>query len=165
MTELEFDYRLVYESMGPGHDKDRQYLSDKYGVPINNLADLNALGSMLFERLTPAQKERDLKDIEEQLSSAASILGRKGGRAKSEAKAKAARENAKKGGWPKGRPRNTELTDLQRQALDLRQQGLSIREIAARMDRQPENIRQLLARAASKLSIPGGWAGIKSQEV
>jgi len=105
MTELEFDYRLVYESMGPGHDKDRQYLSDKYGVPINNLADLNALGSMLFERLTPAQKERDLKDTEEQLSSAASILGRKGGSAKSEAKARAAKENAKKGGWPKGRPR------------------------------------------------------------
>jgi hypothetical protein len=105
MNELKFDYMLVYESMGPGHDKDRQYLSDKYGVPINNLSDLNALGSMLFERLTPAQKERDLKDIEEQLSSAASILGRKGGSVKSEAKARAAKENAKKGGWPKGRPR------------------------------------------------------------
>ena len=105
MTELEFDYRLVYESMGPGHDKDRQYLSDKYGVPINNLADLNALGSMLFERLTPAQKERDLKDTEEQLSSAASILGRKGGSVSSEAKTKASRKNARLGGWPKGRPR------------------------------------------------------------
>lgn len=105
MNELEFDYSLVYKSMGPGHEKDRQYLSDKYCVPINNLSDLNSLGSMLFERLTPAQKERDLKETEDQLSIAASILGRKGGRAKSKAKARAAKENAKKGGWPKGRPR------------------------------------------------------------
>lgn len=36
---------------------------------------------------------------------AAVALGKLGGRAKSEAKTKAARENAKKGGWPKGRPR------------------------------------------------------------
>ena len=33
------------------------------------------------------------------------------------------------------------------------------------MGRQPENVRQLLARAASKLNIPGGWAGIKNEEV
>jgi hypothetical protein len=32
-------------------------------------------------------------------------IGRRGGNAKSEAKAKAARRNAKKGGWPKGKPR------------------------------------------------------------
>ena len=32
-------------------------------------------------------------------------IGRKGGNATSEAKTLAARENAKKGGWPKGRPR------------------------------------------------------------
>lgn len=31
--------------------------------------------------------------------------GRKGGSATSERKSKAARRNAKKGGWPKGRPR------------------------------------------------------------
>lgn len=36
---------------------------------------------------------------------AASALGRLGGKTKSAAKTKAARENAKKGGWPKGRPR------------------------------------------------------------
>jgi hypothetical protein len=35
-------------------------------------------------------------------------LGRKGGKAKSEAKAKAARENAKKGGWRIRPPKNTE---------------------------------------------------------
>ena len=39
------------------------------------------------------------------LSAAAAALGRKGGSARSEAKTRAARENAKKGGWPKGRPR------------------------------------------------------------
>jgi len=32
-------------------------------------------------------------------------LGRKGGSVSSKAKTKAARENAKKGGWPKGRKR------------------------------------------------------------
>jgi hypothetical protein len=32
-------------------------------------------------------------------------IGRRGGLATSEAKTRAARENAKKGGWPKGRPR------------------------------------------------------------
>ena len=36
---------------------------------------------------------------------AANELGRLGGKAKSETKTKAARENAKKGGWPKGKPR------------------------------------------------------------
>ena len=36
---------------------------------------------------------------------AAQKLGRLGGRAKSAAKTAAARENAKLGGWPKGRPR------------------------------------------------------------
>ncbi len=36
---------------------------------------------------------------------AAVALGKLGGRVRSEAKTKAARENAKKGGWPKGRKR------------------------------------------------------------
>jgi len=36
---------------------------------------------------------------------AAVALGRLGGAAKSKAKTMAARENAKKGGWPKGRKR------------------------------------------------------------
>lgn len=39
------------------------------------------------------------------LSNAAAALGRKGGQAKSERKTAAARKNARKGGWPKGRPR------------------------------------------------------------
>jgi len=36
---------------------------------------------------------------------AAVALGKLGGRVRSEAKTKAARENAKKGGWPKGKKR------------------------------------------------------------
>ena len=36
---------------------------------------------------------------------AAVALGKLGGRAKSDAKTKAARLNAKKGGWPKGKKR------------------------------------------------------------
>ena len=91
------------------------------------------------------------------MSLAAAVLGK----SRTPKKTAAARENAKKGGWTKGRPRSTGLTALQRQAWDLRQQGLKIREIAHEMGRQPENVRQLLARVASKLSIPGGWTGIK----
>lgn len=66
----------------------------------------------------------------------------------SEKKAAASRKNAQLGGRPKG---SGGLTDLQRQAWDLREQGLSINEIGIRMDRQPENIRQLLARAQNKI--------------
>jgi hypothetical protein len=35
-------------------------------------------------------------------------LGRKGGKVRSEAKTEAARANAKKGGWPKGKKRKTD---------------------------------------------------------
>jgi len=39
------------------------------------------------------------------MSAGAAALGRKGGSVSSEAKTRANRQNAKKGGWPKGRPR------------------------------------------------------------
>jgi len=78
---------------------------------------------------------------------AAAILGK----SRTPKKTDAARINAKKGGYPKGRPRNTGLTALQQQAYDLRQQGLGIKDIAAQMGRQPENVRQLLARAQNKI--------------
>jgi hypothetical protein len=42
---------------------------------------------------------------EDDIKKAAQILGRRGGQAKSERKTIAVRLNAKKGGWPKGRPR------------------------------------------------------------
>jgi len=44
-------------------------------------------------------------DEASEVSAAAAALGRKGGSVKSDAKTKASRENAKKGGWPKGKPR------------------------------------------------------------
>jgi general stress protein YciG len=43
--------------------------------------------------------------INQQIRGYFAEIGRKGGKAISEAKTQAARENAKKGGWPKGRPR------------------------------------------------------------
>jgi hypothetical protein len=43
--------------------------------------------------------------MENKVKEAAAILGRLGGKAKSPAKTRAARKNAKLGGWPKGRPR------------------------------------------------------------
>lgn len=51
----------------------------------------------------------DLCDVcywrDKAMNPTAAALGRLGGKARSAAKTKAARENAKKGGWPKGRPR------------------------------------------------------------
>jgi len=41
----------------------------------------------------------------ERKNPAAVALGRMGGKKKSKRKTEAARRNAKKGGWPKGRPR------------------------------------------------------------
>lgn len=79
------------------------------------------------------------------------------GSQRSDAKTRAARENAKKGGRPKG---SGDLTDLQKQIYDMRVSGLKIKEIAHQTDRRPENIRQILARAAHKLGIKGGWTEI-----
>ena len=44
-------------------------------------------------------------DTEIDISEAARIMGRKGGISTSNAKKRASRENGKKGGYPKGRPR------------------------------------------------------------
>lgn len=66
--------------------------------------------------------------------------------------------NAKLGGRPIG---SGSLTPLQKQVLELRQSGLKIREIAQQLGRNPENVRQILARAARKSNIPGGWTGTK----
>lgn len=44
----------------------------------------------------------------------AQALGRLGGKVRSKAKAEAARQNAKKGGWPKGRPRKPRKSALAR---------------------------------------------------
>ena len=65
----------------------------------------------------------------------------------SEKKAAASRQNARRGGRPRG---SGGLTALQQQAWDLHQQGLSIKEIAGRMGRQPENVRQIIARVKNR---------------
>lgn len=49
--------------------------------------------------------KRDEPENDEQFHESAVVLGRKGGLSNSEAKKKAARENGKLGGYPKGRPR------------------------------------------------------------
>jgi hypothetical protein len=43
--------------------------------------------------------------INQQIRGYFAAIGKRGGEATSEAKTLAARENAKKGGWPKGKPR------------------------------------------------------------
>jgi len=91
---------------------------------------------------------------------AAAALGRKGGSAKSEAKTRTSRANARLG----GRPRSESLTPNQQQAYDLRLQGLALKDIAQAMGRQPETIRQLLGRVSTKMNIPGGWAGITARK-
>lgn len=84
-------------------------------------------------------------DTDDARRAAAALLGS----IRTEKKARSSRANGLKGGRPKGA---TELTPLQREALELRQSGLKIREIAAKMGRQPENIRQLVARAEYKIN-------------
>lgn len=100
-TEIMTDYRMCFDSMGAGHDENRLYLSEKYGAKIENIADLNKLGSELFGKLTASQKKADLVDIDKKIEDAASLMGRKGGSVKSERKTAANRENAKKGGRPR----------------------------------------------------------------
>ncbi len=68
-------------------------------------------------------------------------------------KSEASRRNGRLGGRPPG---SGGLTLLQRQVLDLRRRGLSVREIAHQLGRRPENVRQILARIARKENIPGG---------
>ena len=73
-------------------------------------------------------------------------------------KADASRANGRKGGRPKG---SGCLTPLQKQVYDLRKSGFTVKQIAEELSRRPENIRQALARVATKLQIPGGWTGIE----
>jgi hypothetical protein len=94
------DYEIVYRSMAPGHDDDRDYLAKKYNRPINNLADLNALGQDLFGQLNSESRAADKYLIERNLdaiSSAAATLGS----IKSDKKSASSRENGKLGGRPK----------------------------------------------------------------
>jgi DNA-binding CsgD family transcriptional regulator len=113
------------------------------------------LKSKYGEALTVDEVHAEMSPVK----SAAALLGSR----TSEKKKVASRANAKLGGYPKGRPRGNDLTPLQQQILDLRRQGLSVREIAERTERNPENVRQVLARVARKLNIPGGWAGITKE--
>jgi DNA-binding CsgD family transcriptional regulator len=89
--------------------------------------------------------EEEIVIVLEEIAQAASIMGRKGGSAKSEAKTRA---NRNKGQGRK--PGSGGLTELQREALSLKQQGLSTKQIGERMGRNTENVRQILARAAKK---------------
>lgn len=84
-----------------------------YGIPAVVLPDGHALDANSWVllgyqiiSLSPEEKpmmERWLSNLYAMLGMSA--MGRKGGSVKSEAKTKANRENAKKGGWPKGKPR------------------------------------------------------------
>lgn len=94
-----------------------EHSASSYGMPVVVLPDGHALDAnswvMLNYQIVSITKaeapmmEKWLGNLYAMLgmSAGAAVLGRKGGRARSEAKAKAARENAKKGGYPKGRPR------------------------------------------------------------
>ncbi|DBA35057.1 TPA_asm: hypothetical protein vir555_00031 [Caudoviricetes sp. vir555] len=90
-----------------------EHSASSYGMPVVVLPDGHALDAnswvMLNYQIVSITKaeapmmEKWLNNLYAMLGMSA--IGRKGGSAKSEAKTKANRENAKKGGWPKGRPR------------------------------------------------------------
>lgn len=94
-----------------------EHSASSYGMPVVVLPDGHALDAQSWVLLnyqivsiTKAEApmmEKWLNNLYAMLgmSAGAAALGRKGGSAKSEAKTKASRENAKKGGWPKGKPR------------------------------------------------------------
>ena len=65
----------------------------------NDAVWLNGIGAL--ERQKDGTWKLTMPDKGVDISTAAATLGRKGGRAKSEAKTRAARENAKKGGRPR----------------------------------------------------------------
>jgi hypothetical protein len=94
------DYEIVYRAMGQGHDDDRSYLADKYNRPINNLADLNALGQELFSQLNDESRAAD-KYLTERNLDTISAAGAALGSIKSAKKSASSRENGKKGGRPK----------------------------------------------------------------
>ena len=70
-----------------------------------------------IENHTPAWAFELVRTIRE-IGNAAATLGKRGGIVKSKAKTRAVRENAKKGGWPKGRKRKpvTEVSDTKQNA-------------------------------------------------
>lgn len=81
------------------------------------------------------------------ISAAASALSKsKAGKPRA---VQASRDNGAKGGRPAG---DTTLTPLQQQLYDMRQGGMKIKEIAQATKRQPENVRQIVARAERKVA-------------
>lgn len=100
-----------------------EHSASSYGMPVVVLPDGHTVDAtswvMLNYQIVSITKaetpmmERWLNNLYAMLgmSVGAAALGRKGGSAKSEAKTKASRENAKKGGWPKGRLRKNPKTD------------------------------------------------------
>jgi len=152
-------YTDIFES-GKAHrvkaEITTEHSASSYGMPVvvledGNLIDATSWTMLNYQIISITKKEAPM--MEKWLGNLYNMLGitslgRKGGSAKSPKKAAASRKNALLGGRPKG---SGSLTPLQKQALDLKQSGMTIREIAQAMDRQPENIRQLVARAENKM--------------
>lgn len=87
--------------------------ASSYGMPVVVLPDGHALDAsswVLMGYQIVSLDKSELPMMERWLNNLCAMLGiaaiaRKGGLAKSEAKTTASRKNAKKGGWPKGKPR------------------------------------------------------------
>jgi len=91
--------------------------ASSYGMPVVVLEDGHALDAnswalMGYQIVSLSANEKPmmekwLNNLYAMLgmSAGAAVLGRKGGSVSSEAKTRANRQNAKKGGWPKGKPR------------------------------------------------------------
>ena len=68
--ECAVDYRLAYMAMGTGQQETRDFLSEKYRRPLDNLAQLWALGQELFGRMDAEEQAYDLYDAERKLQDA-----------------------------------------------------------------------------------------------
>lgn len=72
------------------------------------VANSKMSGSQLAYEKWPNEHGRFVLEVTNAVSAYMSEIGKKGGSKTSKAKADAVRKNAKKGGWPKGKPRKTE---------------------------------------------------------
>lgn len=82
-----------------------EIIADDMMTGKSTLLHANTLLSIRHGMMPGSERTADYAKNEKELEKAASVLGKKGGSAKSDAKTKAVRENAKLGGWPKGRSR------------------------------------------------------------
>lgn len=107
-----YDIQLVPDTTGEQYGDqvtDRPLSRDRAKQAVT---DLEAIGAEAD--WAPDQEDRHMAWVYVRIKNPHAVaLGRRGGQARSAAKTQAVRENAKKGGWPKGKPRKPSQEPIQ----------------------------------------------------